>query len=430
MDSQTLERELRTYRPETMKELPAPFVWPRYEGLSVGNVPATIAHLLGADLPGMLPPLRPDLLGDLADGVRRVIMVILDGLGWEQLHWMLNRDPHLAFGELAARGKLLPLTTVFPSTTCNVLATLRTGAPPVRHGLLAYEMYLREWQMGVECISFSPTGAHGSGYLLDWGMEPERFLPVPSLAEQLAAQGIPTDEVIASHLKHGPLSRIYFRGVRRLYGHAYGSDFWSTLREVLQLHRGERLLLTGYWGAVDTLSHMHGPLHDTGFNEVRSNAFLLKKTFLDALDPEDREGTLLLILADHGQIRVPEEKAIFLGDHPLLRDALVLPPLGEARSPFFYVRAGHLEAVQEYLTSVLADRLVVFSQEGAIRSGLLGPGEPYAEVYHRLGDLIGIMKEDSVLVRDREAPKILRGRHGGLMPQEMLVPLLAARLDA
>jgi len=430
MDVRSLEHDLRTYRPAGMTALPEPFVWPRYEGFSVGNLPATIASALGGELSDALPPLHPDLLDGLTEGVRRVVTVLLDGMGWEQLRWAMQRDPKLVLGKLGERGRLLPLTTVFPSTTCNVLATLRTGAAPVQHGLLAYEMFLREWQMGVECITFSPSAHHVPGQLGEWGMDTKTFLPVPSFAQQLAARGIPTDAVIASHLKHGPLTRIYFRGVRRLYGHAYASDFWAALRDALQAHRGERFYLSGYWGAIDGLSHLHGPLHETVYSEMRTLGILLQSTFLDALEPEDREGTLLLILADHGQIAVPADQAIILDTHPVLRDALILPPLGEARAPFFYVRAGHLAEVQAYLEDTFDEQMVCLSQDDVIESGLLGPGSPYAEVRHRLGDLVGLLRGGGVLVRDPGILGILHGRHGGLMPQEMLIPLIALRLDA
>ena len=140
MTLENLERDLRTYRPAGMEGLPAEFVWPRYEGLSVGNVPATVAQALGATTTGCLPPLRSDLLGGLTDGVQRVVLVLLDALGWEQLRRVLAQDDELVFHRLAEQGRLLPLTTIFPSTTNNVLSTLRTGAPPLRHGLLAYEL--------------------------------------------------------------------------------------------------------------------------------------------------------------------------------------------------------------------------------------------------------------------------------------------------
>jgi len=163
---------------------------------------------------------------------------------------------------------------------------------------------------------------------------------------------------------------------------------------------------------------------------VRALSYLFKTVFLDALTPADREGTLLLVLADHGQITTPPESAILLDDYPVLRDALYLPPLGESRTPFFYIRAGQEKVVWDYLREHFSTRFTFLSRDEAIRSGLLGPGEPYVEVPHRLGDIVGLAHGNSFIVRDEELVHKLRGRHGGLTHQEMLVPLLAVRLDA
>ncbi|MGC9398940.1 MAG: alkaline phosphatase family protein [Anaerolineae bacterium] len=430
MDVHALENDLRTYRPVEFEHLPTDFVWPRYEGLSVGNVPATLAHLLGVRPYHVLPPLRGDLLDDLADGVRHVVLVLIDGLGWEQLQRMLMRDDTLVFHRLAERGRLLPLTSLFPSTTNSVLATLRTGVPPVRHGLLAYELYLREWHMAVECITFSPLVEPGSERLKSWGLEPESFLPVPSLAQMLSVQGVLTYQIIAQHLADGTLSQMYFRGMREVYTHFHASDLWYTVREVLRRHRRDRFLLSVYWSAVDTLAHHHGPRHGTALNEVRTLSYLMERSFLDALEPMDREGTLLLMLADHGQITTPAERGIVLEDHPALAEMLRLPTLGESRAPFFYPRAGYLDDVRAYLSDHFAEQMLCLAQEEVLESGLLGPGEPYAEVQHRLGDLVGLMKGNAAFARDEDHLKRLSGRHGGLGAAEMLVPLLAVRLDA
>ena len=40
------------------------WVLPSYDGLSIANLPATIAALLGSDLPGALPPLPRELWAD------------------------------------------------------------------------------------------------------------------------------------------------------------------------------------------------------------------------------------------------------------------------------------------------------------------------------------------------------------------------------
>jgi len=44
MDIVILERDLRTYRPTGAPPLPEGFIWPRYEGLSVGNLAGTVGR--------------------------------------------------------------------------------------------------------------------------------------------------------------------------------------------------------------------------------------------------------------------------------------------------------------------------------------------------------------------------------------------------
>jgi hypothetical protein len=430
MKFEALEHDLRTYRPAGMEDLPAEFVWPRYEGLSVGNIAATAAHALGARLPGALPPLRKDLLAGMLDGVKRVIVLVVDALGWEQLQGVMAVHDDLVFHRLAETGRLMPLTTTFLSTTNSVLSTIWTGRPPIEHGLLAFTLFLREWSMAVEAITLSPIHRPFSAMLTEWGLDPEAFLPVPALGQVLSVQGILSYAVILDQFVTTPLSRMHFRGMRDVRGHAQASEFWLMLRRVLQEHRGERFLLSGYWSAVDGLGHRYGPLDETGEVEIRSIATLMEEIFLKRLEPADGEGTLLLMTADHGQITTPPESAIVLDDHPLLRDALFMPPVGESRVPFFYVRSGQDEAVWRYLNEHFSEQFVFLSRDQVIHSGLLGPGKPYQEVPYRLGDIVGVARGDAFLVRDKLSVERMRGRHGGLGPQEMLVPLLAVRLDA
>jgi hypothetical protein len=422
---------LQQYRPASASWFPEEFVWPRYDGYSVGNVPATLVQLLAdEDAPTYcLPPLQPELLEGLTEGVERVVMVVIDGLGWQQLQRAFARDASLALHGIAAQGRLLPLTTIFPSTTNNVLATLRTGAAPLQHGLLAYTMYLREWQLAAECIGFSPLAQRHAVSLTAWGLDPETFLPVPSLAQLLERRGVPSYQLMASHLIRGPLTQMYFRGARHIYAYHSASNFWLTLRQMLQRHRRERCYVSAYWSAIDTLGHRNGPRDESGYEEVRAISYLMQTTFLDALSPADREGTLLLLLADHGQITVRSERAVLFNEHPRLADTLVFPPLGETRAPFFHVRGGQLAEARRYLEN-LEHALVCLSRDDLLESGLLGSGPPHPEVPHRLGDLVALMRGDGIFVQDARDVERVAGRHGGLLPEEMLVPLLALRLDS
>jgi hypothetical protein len=427
-----IERDLRVYRPLAASPLglPGSFVWPRYEGQSVGNLGATIAQALGGVLPEGLPPLVPDALAGLDDGVKRVVLLVMDGLGWMQLQSAMARHQDLVFHRLAEVGRLRPLTTTFLSTTNSVLSTLWTGRAPIAHGLLAFQLYLREWMMAVEAIGFSSPFEMFTNTLTRWGYDPETFLPVPSLGQALAPQGIATVAVIHKQFTTTPLSRMHFRGAVEVRGHGEASDFWLTLRRALETHRGKRMLLGGYWSAVDSLGHKFGPGDEAGEVEVWTMAKVMEEVFLNRLSKKDREGTLLLLTADHGQVLTSRPATVIFAEHAALRDMLWMPPLGEGRVPFFYVRPGCYEAVWGYLHEHFGEQFVFCSREHLLESGLLGPGAAYAEVPFRLGDIIGIARGDAGIVETREDLDRLAGRHGGLSPEEMLVPLLAVRLDA
>lgn len=435
MNITSMEPELREFRPPAAAGLGLPdgLVWPRYSGRSVGNLAATVCQALGVPkaLPqGALSPLAPGLVDDLFEGVRRVVLLVMDAMGWVALQRVMAGNGDLVFHDLAERGRLIPLTTTFLSTTNSVLSSIFTGRPPAQHGLLAYEMYLREWLMAVESIGFSSPWEPFANTLLKWGFEPEKFLPVPSVAQRLVTQGVATVSVTHKSIATTPLSRMHFRGAKETRGYSYASDFWVSLRQVLRAHRSSRLFLAGYWPAVDTLAHKFGPEDETGEAEIRSIALLMEDIFLKHLPAEDCEGTLLLMTADHGQIATPATSTIVYAQHPLLRDALWMPPIGEGRVPFFYVRDGAYDRALCYLQDRFGEQFVFLSRQQVLDSGLLGPGPIYSEVPFRLGNIIGIATGDGAFARTPDDAKRLPGRHGGLTAEEMLVPLLAVRLDA
>ncbi|MHB9033848.1 MAG: alkaline phosphatase family protein, partial [Anaerolineae bacterium] len=124
-------------------DMAAEFIAPRYDGFSLVNVPATVAAVFGKTLPGV-PPLDQRYWGALADGVHKVIVVLLDAFGYRQLQSILPLETYDIWKQLVHKGLLLPMTSVCPSTTTTALACLGTGAEPIAHGLLGYELWLRE----------------------------------------------------------------------------------------------------------------------------------------------------------------------------------------------------------------------------------------------------------------------------------------------
>ena len=422
------ERVLRAHRPDGVAEfLPEEFILPHYGGYSIANVPATVARLLGVELKDAVPPLAEELWAGMAAGVQRVVLVVLDAVGYLHFRQALADDAP-ALARLAQAGRLAPITSIFPSTTVTALTTLWTGRAPLGHGFVGTRLLLPEEGMLANMLRLAPATHGKSGALVDWGWEPEEFVTVPSLGHQLTAGGVRT--VAHTHLSFigGGLTHIFLRGMETLRGHVGYSDMWINLRQTLAERQGERLFASAYWGGVDSTSHVYGPGSEPWRAALRHLARSMEEDFLAPLPAAAREGTLLILTADHGQTSTPPERVVFLGDHPALRQMLLLPPAGEPRAAYLYVRTGQAEAVRDYVAEHLADRFVLVETERALAAGLFGAGEPTPEIRARLGDMLLLAHDDSRLKVKKE-PVPFHGHHGSLTAEEMLVPGLIVRLD-
>ena len=405
------------------------WVMPHYEGLSIANLPATMAALFGEELPGALPTLPPDLWADWAPGLRRVVLVVLDALGFHMLQEMWASEGDDAFSNLATAGLIAPLTSVFPSTTDAALISLSTGRPPAEHGWLAYTMYLREMGMAANAIMFCPMWTRQSDLLVDWGLDPEALVTVPTLASHLAGAGISTSAVLSAHFIRTGFTRMLYRGVSEMRGHHHASDLWVHLRHLLAETRGARAMITAYWSGLDTLGHAYG--HDTDLwrAEFRAVSRLLSSEFLASLPAQDRKGTLLLLTADHGQIRIPPEEVLRASEDPDLSRHLLVPVVGESRAAFLYPRPGRAPAIRDHLAAAYPDWFTVLDSAAALEAGLMG--KPVCdEAYSRAGELLVLPRGSHALVDHMEPQFASLGRHGGLSQDEMLVPLIGARLEA
>jgi len=447
-----VEHTIRHHRlPGLEAHLPEEFILPHYGGYSIANLPATIAGLLGVELVGGAPPIPAHVWADLATGVRSVVFVLLDAVGYLHLrrilrlaqaaeedcqaHGMALKTGNISpLRRLAQAGQLVPLTSVFPSTTVAALTTLWTGRTPAGHGFVGTKLLLPEKGVLANMLGLSPVAHKQPGALLDWGWVPEEFITVPSLGQQLAAGGVQT--VAHTHLPFigGGLSRIFLRGMESVQGHVGFSDMWINLRHTL-LQRHERppsrrspLFVSAYWGKTDTTAHIYGPEGEPFRTALRHLARSLEEDFLAPLPAAAREGTLLIIAADHGQTTTPPERAVHLSEHPALQQMLLLPPAAEPRASYLYVRPGQTAALRAYVSEHLSDRFLLLETEQALAAGLFGSGETMPALRARLGDLLLLARNDSrLIVGEKKVP--LHGHHGSLTPEEMLVPLLMVRLD-
>lgn len=427
-----LEARIRANRLLTFaQEWTRDWVYPYFSGLSLYNLAQSVPHLLGVSMPNAAP-LDAAVWGDddPSGQIDRVVLFLSDGLGYKLLQQFIADDPEFAdlVAEVSDGRGAVPLTSISPSTTVAALNTLWTAQPPAVHGVVGLAMLLRQFSMPIYMLSYAPlTGQHPAGTFETWGLDPATFIPVPGLAELLAASSVETHLLLEKGMVGTGLSKLLHRGVQPHYRHTHTgfTDFWLRLHDVLTLTKGRRSVVQIYYHAFDTIAHAYGA--DTVYtrHEAKQQFAQLRALFSD---PALRDGrTLVLIFADHGHHNAGQ--VVHLAEQPEARaihDALRLGMTGEPRMGYLTLRDGLRAQVIDTLDVQFSDALAWVDSTAALNAGLFGTQPPYAEVPHRIGDLI-VFPREGWLVTDARMPKLVSW-HGGLTDWEMLIPLLVKRL--
>ncbi|MGH2581320.1 MAG: alkaline phosphatase family protein [Anaerolineales bacterium] len=401
-------------------------LYPAYYGQSILNIPSTIARLF--DIPMLAsPPLRGEIVDQLTGPYQRVIFLLVDALALGRLRSWLHEPEFGAFNDLVSRGVLAPITSIVPSTTCAALTTLWTGVSAAEHGILGYELWLKEYGLVANMITHSPFSFERQfGLLQDAGFVPETFLSLRTLGSHLRGNGVNALALQHHSILGSGLSSMYFTDVKRVGFHS-PVDLWITLRQLIEAAPNEKSFYGIYWPDVDTMGHKFGPDDErvrAGFVSFVRN---LAELFLDRLDMRLRKNTLFILAADHGMIHTENDPHYDLRNHPNLTRRLHMQPTGENRLVYLFVKPGQSEAVREYIEKTWPNQFTVLDSSYVQSSGLFGPGTPHARMAERIGDLVVVAKGNAYWWwGEKDNPLV--GRHGGLSPEDMLVPFLASPL--
>ncbi|MFO7299037.1 MAG: alkaline phosphatase family protein [Actinomycetes bacterium] len=312
------------------------------------------------------------------------VLVLFDGLGVAQLD-------HPAARRLAA-DHAATLEAPFPTTTSVSMATVATGLPPSRHGLVGHLVWLEEHDRVVNTLKW--VDLTGAPVDHDYAT----FLPRPNLWERLRAAGIEPVTVQFDGFDGTPFSRLVYRGAR--FERAWDLDDMAEAT-VMLASRPRRLVFT-YFPSVDVAGHVTG-LGTTEFSEAMAQAASLWDRIASSLPP----GAVLLGTADHGLAEFPPDRKLILEKtaYPGLRYA------GDSRGVQLWGDPAEMEALADRTGGVLADP-----------AGLIGP-DPTGTALARLGGKV-LLPPDDVAVIPPGFDKRLACYHGGLSLAEVEIPLL------
>ena len=413
--------------------LPSNSIFPNYSGYGLANVPATILRHFGiTDL--STSPLAEDVLGSEFKGSKKVVVLLVDALGYLDLANQMAKDRRLhGFRQLAEGGRFTPITSIFPSTTAAAISTFHTGLPPIQHGITGYRMYMPDRGLIANMIRLSPEHDERPGRLLKKTGDARRLLGVPTVHSRLSARGVKSFCLIQDAICNSGLSEMVFRGASGVVPFVNATDMLVNIRDLVNREPEVPACIWAYWGAVDSLQHRYGSWGPAPEAEVRNFGYSLQRELLEPFQKKaPRQKTTMFLLADHGQVQTNIDDIVDFRRSRKVMNSLVVPPIGTGRSPYLFVRDGYREGVRKALSKLLGNRGVIVDSQVAMNSGLWGTDGMRSEFPNRIGDLIVLMKRSHSLFYpygpDSRPEQMVGGRHGGLDEQEMLIPLFCSRL--
>ncbi|WP_019631153.1 alkaline phosphatase family protein [Actinomadura atramentaria] len=361
---------------------------PRYGRSALADLPESALASLG--VPG-----AANALG-LAE-TRRVCLLLVDGLGWEQLRAHPGHAPFLT--SLGGR----PLTAGFPATTVASLGSFGTGLPPGGHGLLGLQVAV---DGGTRLLN-----------LLRWNADdtdPAEFQPAPTAYERARAAGITATYVGAGLYRNSALSRATARGADYVGADALGQLVAAAGRA---MRAGDRSYTTVYHPDLDSTGHRFGVASADWRDQLRF-VDLLAERLAAVLPP----GAALHVTADHGMTD-PVERIDLDADAELSAGVALLG--GDARSRYAYCAPGARDDVLAAWRERLGGTCWVRSRDEAVAEGWFGPLAP--GMAERIGDVVAVPHADVALVASEREPWLagMVGMHGSLVPAEQLVPLVS-----
>jgi predicted AlkP superfamily pyrophosphatase or phosphodiesterase len=365
-------------------------VLPDYGGACLSSVVPALFDRFSPDAPSWLPaPAR---------GARQVVLLVLDGLGWEQLQADAIHVPTVAAGQGG------PITSVVPTTTATALTSITTGRPPADHGVVGYR------------VRVDGDDGHGDEVMnvLRWRPPPgdmRRRRPAGTFQTVPPFRGLAVPAVTRSEFASTGFTAAHLAGAR-LVGWSVPSTLVVEVRRLLG--EGEPFVYA-YYDGLDKVAHERG-LGEYYAQELRTVDRLVGD-LVEALPA----GAALVVTSDHGQVEVGTSARLPGPD--LLAGVELLS--GEGRFRWLHARPGATADVAAAGEEAHGDEAWVRTREQIVDEGWFG-GPITKEVAHRLGDVALVARAPVAFLDPADTGETrLLARHGSLTTAEMYVPLVA-----
>ena len=432
-----LERRLRS------RLIEDGYLFPDYGGYCFAGVPDTVGSVLGADRVADRP-LPADVLAGVEDSYDRVLVVVVDGFGLA--FW--KRHDHPLLERLEARAPVTPLTATYPSETAAAMTTFHTGRLPAAHGAIGWDVYDPADDASYEAFTGEVTAGDES---VDHDLA-DVFAGEP-IYHALEEAGVDCHHIVPFETTYGGAVVHPYEWNRDRNPAGRGNDgpgrdhrhdpdrdneiegFAAALESAVSAAE-DPAYLYAYLPQIDAAAHAAGT-DSVAYRETVAATFDALERALSGLETDAGGETLVVVTADHGHVDTDPETNVDLERYDDVMARLARHGNGEpvryAGSPRnLHLHLRDPDRDRERIRTILGDRLDarVFTREAVLERDLFGD-ETTSDVFRRrLGDLVVCHRDRSVWFGSDPAHLELIGVHGGLHPDEMLVPFAASDLSS
>ena len=392
-------------------------VLPDYKQNSISNVGNLIGKIFSVK--ALSKANFADNLVDDYSGVEKVVLFVFDGLGYNRLINHMEKHKS-AFFDLADRGVLKAFSSTFPSTTSTALTSIFTGLAPSQHRVIGFNMFIPDYGIIFNTLDMRPL----HGYMGGIDLAEDFARNIAPWPPSLRNNGVTVKTFTRRNLIGSGLSKVIHKH-QELIGYTLSSDLIVQIRKTLQ-EPGKQFLCV-YYAGFDTLEHTYGPYAQETEAEMELFENVLHRELFDKLPTEIKQKTLIIATADHG---VEETLQAHFLDDPAIRNRFLLPPTGDMRATYFFPRYNQEQELRRALENNLQGFQIINSLE-LIEKGAFGPPENREWLKTAVGSLTALSQGKNIVLyplRPGERFQSVLGAHGGMTPEEMLVPLLSARL--
>jgi len=396
------------------------FIYPYYGKYSIAEIPKTILCLFGYSNSSDILPIK---YGN--KDFDKIIFVLADAFGFDLFLKVYKKYKLLS--DFAKKGDVLPITSIFPSTTSAAASLFHSGLTSEEHGLPEFYLYLKELGQIVETLPFRSIGSSEKDEMLKKGGKPEMLFDGETIYEKLNSIGVKSFVFTFQDYAKSTYSLATQKGAESI-GFSDGVDLAKKLKDKLENFTGKAYYMI-YFDEIDSAGHKHG-LNTPEHTQALANLFdSLENEFIRKVNSGKIQKSLFLLSSDHGQIAVDPKETIYLNNYPEITCNLTVAPTGHSRDVFLEIKKDKIDETIELLKKILGDKAEIIKMTDAVKSGLFGMGIPSQKFLDRVGNVLILPKKNKIWYRHISTKKAESvASHGCLSEQEMIVPFAYAKL--